>query len=340
MRKPLVSILIVNWNGKHFLKDCFRSLSQITYKNTEIVLVDNASVDNSISYIKEYYPKVKVIQNIKNLGFAQGNDIGLKEARGKAILLLNMDTIVEKSFLDNLITLLYSKDGIGAVQPKILLYPQKNRIDSIGSFLLPTGALYHFGREKDHRDPKFNRPMEIFSAKGACILIKKEVLNKTGLFDADYFAYFEETDLCQRIWLSGYKVMYQPSAIVWHKGGAASNKISSSYITFHAYKNMLLTYLKNFSTKYLMRILPVSLFLYEVVTILYFLQGKFGIAVSIQKAIFWNLFHLTETLKKRQNVQHVIRNTKDDNFLPKLMKSVNFIYYYYQFFGGMEKYKD
>lgn len=339
-KKPLVSILIVNWNGKDFLEDCFNTLLKISYKRIEIILVDNASTDDSVSHIGKMYPTIRIIENKKNLGFAQGNNIALKKAKGDAILLLNMDTLVEKTFLDNLVSRLYSQKDIGAVQPKILLYPQTKMIDSIGAFLLPTGALYHFGREKNSEKENYNKSMEIFSAKGACILFKKEVLKKTGLFDDDYFAYFEETDLCQRIWLAGYRVIYEPRAIIYHKGGAAANKMASSYITFHAYKNMILTYLKNFSLKYLLRIMPISLFLYECASILYLFKGNIGVSLAIQKSIAWNIVQLKKTLRKRNYVQEKIRSVEDDTFLPRLMRNVSFKYYYYQFFGGMENYSD
>lgn len=340
MNKPLVSVIIVNWNGRHFLDDCLNSLSKITYKKKEILFVDNASTDDSVLYVKKYFPHIKIITNAKNLGFAQGNEIGFKESKGEAILLLNTDTIVEKNLLDELTLALYERKDIGAVQPKILLYPEKNLIDSIGSFFLGNGDLYHFGREKDHKLFIYNKPMEIFSAKGACILFKKEILEHTGLFDKDYFAYFEETDLCMKIWLSGHKVLYTPNTIVYHKGGGASKQIDRSHVLFHSQKNRILTYLKNLSSKYLWRVLPTMIFLYQCVFILYVLTGKLRNAVTIQKAILWNVFHMRDTLRKRSIIQNTIRRVSDDDFLPKLTKDIRLSYYYYQFFGGMGKYKD
>jgi GT2 family glycosyltransferase len=121
--------------------------------------------------------------------------------------------------------------------------------------------LYHYGREKNSKDPLFNKPMEIYSAKGACLLFKKEVLKKTGLFDKDYFAYFEETDLCHRIWLTGNSVLYWPRTVVYHKGGGASKQMVKAFILFHAYKNRICTYIKNLSVKNLIHVLP-SIFLF------------------------------------------------------------------------------
>jgi len=340
LKDPFVSIIIVNWNGRECLKDCLDSLLSISYKNKEIIVVDNASIDNSVVFIEENYPKVILIKNNKNLGFAQGNNIGLKKANGDALLLLNPDVIVGETFLDELVKELYKEKSIGAVQPKILMYPAKNKIDSIGSFFLMNGNLYHYGREKDHRLSIYNRSMEIFSAKGACVLIKKEVLKITGFFDKEYFAYFEDTDLSIRIWIAGYRVLYSPKSIVYHVGGAAKDKTASSYIEFHSYKNGIYTYLKNLSAKYLIRILPVMISLYELASLVSLLRGNLAITWALQRAIWWNIFHIREILDKRRTVQEKIRTVSDDSFLPGLIKNVKLSYYYYQFFGGMDKYKD
>ena len=340
MRSPLVSIIIVNWNGLKYLDDCLGPLAKISYRKTEVVFVDNASTDGSVNYVRKNYPTIKIIVNPKNLGFAEGQEVAFRNVKGELLLLLSMDTIVTKDFLSELVRALYVKNRIGAVQPKILLYPQKNLIDSIGSFFLPNGDLYHFGREKKHTLPLYNVPMKIFTAKGACILFRKKVLEKTGLFDKDYFAYFEETDLCMRIWLAGYKIMYEPRAVIYHKGGGSSKQMASSFILFHSYKNGICTYLKNLSAKYLLITLPQMILLYQLAFFAYLFRGEFTSALSVQKAIGWNVFHIRKILKKRKIVQEKIRVVSDNMFLPKLIKKVKFSYYYYQFFGGMENYTD
>lgn len=333
MDKPLVSVIIVNWNGRRYLEDCLGSLAKSTYRNIEIFFVDNASTDDSVSYVKEKFPGINIIENLRNLGFAEGHKVAYKKAKGEAILLLSTDTIIKENALEELMKMLYSERNIGAVQPKLLMYPEKNLIDSIGSFFLLTGLLYHYGREKDHRQPIYNKPMEVFSAKGACILLKKEVLEKTGLFDKDYFAYFEETDLCQRIWLSSYRVVYAPKAVVYHKGGGASGQMVPSYIQFHSFKNRICTYLKNLSLKYLMVIIPLTILMYECATAFFILQAKFSLAWAMQRSIIWNIVHIRETLKKRRYVQTKIRVVSDDSFLPKLTRPVRLIYYFIIFKG-------
>lgn len=337
--KPLISIIIVNWNGKHFLEDCLGSLSKISYKNFEVIFVDNASSDGSVAYVKENFPKVKVIENSKNLGFAEGHKEAFQKAKGELILLLSTDTIVDLNLLDELVKAIYSGKNIGAVMPKLLMYPQKNLIDSIGSFFLTSGLLYHFGREKDHRQSIYNKPMEVYSAKGACILFKKDVLLKTGLFDKDFFAYFEETDLCHRIWLAGYSVFYWPGTTVYHKGAGASGQMVKGFIQFHSFKNRICSYLKNLEMKNLLKVIPLTILVYQCAFILHLLAGKFDIAWAMQKAIIWNIVHLGETLKKRKFIQTKIRVVSDDDFLPKITRSVR-LSYYLGLFRGLASYQD
>jgi GT2 family glycosyltransferase len=182
--------------------------------------------------------------------------------------------------------------------------------------------------------------MHVFSAKGACVLFRKSVLEKTGLFDKDYFAYFEETDLCMRIWLAGYSILYIPEAIVYHKGGVTSAKLMRSNILFHSYKNRIFTYVKNLSGKYLLIVLPQIFLIYQAAFVLYVVKGQFGYALAVQRGLLWNLFNLKIILAKRQHVQNVIRKISDDEYLPSVTKRVRLSYYYYQFFGGIENYKD
>lgn len=341
MHNPLVSIIIVNWNGMRFLDNCLGSLSKVKYKNTEILFVDNASVDDSVSYVKKNFPDIVILQNKNNLGYAGGHEGAFRKAKGELVLLLSTDTIVEENLLSELVKAICLEKNIGAVMPKLLMYPKKNLIDSIGSFFLTSGILYHVGRDKDQAKPQYNVSQEIFSGKGACMLFKKNVLDKTGLFDEDYFAYFEETDLCHRIWLSGNKVIYWPKTSVCHMQGGASKQMVPSFILFHSYKNILCTYIKNLSLKYLIKVLPMTLVIYQSGFLSYLFAREFSIAWAFQKSIIWNIYNLPVTLKKRRFVQNKIRAVSDDYFLPKVTRNVSLRYYYYLFTGeGLSKYHD
>jgi len=339
MVKPFVTVIIVNWNGVKYLPDCLQSLSAVSYKNRETLFVDNASTDDSVAYVKKNYPEIKLYHNKTNLGYAQGHQIGLENAKGDAVLLLSTDTIVKPNVIDELIRTLYSDPRIGVAQPKLLLYGENNKIDSIGVFFLSSGVLYHYGRGKNASLPMYNIPMEIYSAKGACMLFKREVLVKTGLFDNDYFTYFEETDLCHRIWLAGYKIVYTPRTEVMHKGGGSAKQMVPSYIYFHSYKNRLCTYIKNFSALYLFTIVPKVLLLYELLTLVYLFTGKAANAIAVQKSILWNIFFLPQTLKKRVFVQSSVRKVNDKDFMPNITRTVRLSYYYY-LFSNLSNYID
>ena len=140
-----VSIIIVNYNGRQLLEKCLKSLDQTSFKSFEIIVVDNASTDTSVSYLQSTYPKIKLIRLASNTGFANGNNEALPYVKGEYVLFLNNDTHVKKDFFEPLIEVLDKNKTIGGVQSKILLVSDKKRHDSVGAYLTPTGFLYHFG---------------------------------------------------------------------------------------------------------------------------------------------------------------------------------------------------
>lgn len=338
MEKPLVSIIIVNWNGLEHLKICFSSLTKLKYSNFETILVDNGSTDGSVEYVKKNYPKVILVQNKKNLGFAEANNVGFKKAGGEYILLLNNDVKVTSDFLTKLVQVLEAGAKIGVGQPKIILLGSK-RLQSGGAFLTSTGFLYHFGREKNPSDKKYNQQMPIFSANGSCMLIRREVIEKVGLFDPDLFCYFEESDFCWRAWLAGYKTLYIPSAVIWHKGGRTSRRFKSSFIQYHSFKNRICSLIKNLGRFELLKILPVHLMFCQLAAIGLFFKGGLSTGWAVQRAIAWNIVHLKKTLKKRKKIQGKIRKISDKELMPKVKKFVRPLYFYYLLIG-LGSYKD
>lgn len=332
----LISIIIPNWNGKEFLKKCLDSIECIHYRNIEIIFVDNASSDGSCEFVESNYPSVKIIKSDKNLGFAEGCNIGFEKSCGDYILFLNNDTEVTPNFLSILVEDLKNRQNLAGIQPKILLMDDPSIIDSICGFMTSTGLLYHFGYGQSAKDPKYDKPIEIFSMKGVAMLFKRSILEKVGLFDPDFFAYFEETDLCHRIWLAGYKIAYNPKAIIYHKGQATAKKLPSAFVQFHSFKNRINSYIKNLDSPNLVKILPIHLLVCFVMSVAW---PRYFIA--IHKAIWWNISTFKKTLKKRKKIQGEIRKVKDKYFLPKLSRKVKFSYYFpYGFFRKIEKYDD
>lgn len=338
--KKMVSVIIVNWNGLKYLQECLKSLEKINYRNCEIIIVDNNSSDGSQEFIKKNYPETKIIQNNKNLGFAEANNRGYEKTEGEYVLLLNNDTIVEKDFLSPLVEYLDSHPEMGVVQPKILLWNNPTKIQLVGSYLINSGFLYYFGYEKDKDRNQFDKPIEIFSAVGACMLIRRDVIKKVGLFDNDFFAYFEETDFCWRVWLAGYKIVYLPQPIIYHKGAATSSLMAPSFIQFHSFKNRICSHLKNLDTPELLKILSLHLFFVNCVSAFYFLTGKWRLSCTLQKSIWWNIFNIKSTWAKRKIVQNKIRRISDKGLMPQIKKRVPLRYHYYYFFKGLEEYND
>lgn len=341
MSQNKVSIIILNYNQPQLTIDCLKSLSKLEYKNYEVILVDNGSTDNSVEKIKKHGVAVKnfkLVEKKENLGFAEGNNVGFEHTTGKYILFLNNDTLVEKNFLRPLVEKLELDSRLGAVQPKILQYPQKEIIDSVGSYLIATGFLCHFGHNKKDQ-PKYNKESQIFSMKGACMLFKKEVLDKVGVFDKDYFAYFEETDLCLRTLTTGYKIKYIPESNIFHRGGETSKKMDTAFVNFHSYKNRVYTYLANFQILTILKILPLHILMCEIVSIMYLITLNIPMFLAVQKAMIWNLFNLPKLVKKRAAIKK-IRAVRDRQYLPEVMKKVRLSYYYHLFTTSLRGYRD
>ena len=185
-RAPLVSVIILNWNGKKFLHTCVSSLVQIKNPLIEIIVVDNNSSDGSVSYMRKNFPKVKVIASDKNNGFAGGNNIGARTAAGQYLLFLNNDTKVSKEFLLPIIEACKRDPHIGCVQPEMRVMDHPDLLDEAGAYLTMSGFLYHYGYRKVHRLPMYRTTRVVFSAKGACMLIPKHAFEEVGGFDEDF----------------------------------------------------------------------------------------------------------------------------------------------------------
>jgi|SRR3989338_3443543 len=338
-----VSIIVLNWNGKKFLKNCLDSLTQLAYPQVEIIVVDNNSKDGSQEFVKENYRKAILIENKENYGFAKGNNIGLKASTGDYILILNNDTVVAPNFLEPLIKDFEDNPKIACLQPQIRLSENKQFLDGAGAFLTFTGFLYHFGYLKDRMKPKYNKKMKIFSAKGACMLLRRKAIEKVGLFDEDFFIFFEETDLCFRLWLAGYSVMYEPKSVIYHLGGGdttSSNSYQNEKRTYLSFRNMICCYLKNFGTHNLLTVMSMFIFTQTILFLYYLITLKLNLAKVIVKAYWWNICNLHSTIKKRSIVQHNIRKISDTRLNKYIFHNPKIDYYYYLLVGRLINYRD
>ena len=331
MKKWMVSIIIVNLNGCEYLKVCLQSLSSLTFRDYEIVLVDNNSTDNSIKFVKENYSRIRIIENKENLGFAEANNIGAKQAKGEYLLFLNNDTRVTPDFLDKLVLRMEEDATIGMCQGKLLLMDEPGRLDVLGGYLTSTGFLKHVGLDEVDRG-QYNQEREIFSPRGACMMIRRNLFEKLSGFDKDFFAYFEETDLAWRVWLAGYRIVYVPRSVIYHKVGATTRSLAFSFIQYHSYKNRIRSLVKNLGLRNLFLLLPFHLFLCSVLALASLLCLKCKRAGAILRAMGWNIRHLRATLRKRKIVQSRIRKVSDREIFSRVGAKIPFT----QFWGSMK----
>lgn len=289
------------------------------YSDFEVLFVDNGSTDDSVEFVRRGYegdPRFKILRNERNLGYAEGNNVGLRKASGEYFALLNNDTKVDPSWLRMLVDAVQSLH-VGSAQSKIVRMDQPSILDCAGGLLDFYG--YHFERGKDESVYNYNESAEIFYAKGASFLVKREVLAKTGLFDSDMFLYFDEVDLCWRIWLSGYSVVYAPGSVVRHASGATASSMQQKKVFFYS-RNHFLVILKNYDLTNMSKAVVVSLLFEARNFMLFMFRGKPLSALSLLRGIFWNVKSLGATWRKRQIVQHCIRKVSDEDFRKRMLK--------------------
>lgn len=334
----LVSIIIVNWNGKKWLEKCLDSLCSQSYKNFEIIFVDNASTDDSVVFVEGNYPEVIIVKSDKNLGFAGGNNLGLPYTKGEYILLLNNDVWVTENYLEKFVEAFEKIPNAGSVQSKMILMNNPEKLDVCGSYWTGSSFLYHYGYAQNQGLEKFNRMMPFFSNKGASMMIRKDVLDKVGFLDEEFWSYYEETDLCHRIWLAGYECWYYPEAVMYHAGGGTSLTFHNSYIQFHNFKNKLLSFLKNFEGWTLVKVLPVYFFANIALSFFWLLQGKWRHFLALYQSVWWNIIYFEQTMRKRRTVQG-FRKKSDKEIFKQVKRNPRLVYYYY-LLTGLEKYEE
>lgn len=332
MKKPLISIVILNWNGKDNLTTCLQSFKKVTYKPIEIIVVDQNSSDGSQNMLKKHFPNIKLISNKDNRGYSGGNNIGIRASKGEYVLILNNDTIVDPKFLEPLIRECEIDIQIGCIQPKLLYASDHKMLNAVGSFFTSTGFLYHYGYRKLQSKVQYNKQLRIFSAKGAAMLLRKSALKKVGLFDEDFFIYFEETDLCHRLWLGGYTVIYEPKSVVYHCEAIDTHKQMQEYtITYLSFRNRISSFITNLELFNLSKILMVLGFVYLGLMFYYLVKFRLEISWAILMSIFWNIKNIGLILKKRSHVQRKIRKLSDEELFKVIKHNPPLIYYYYLF---------
>lgn len=328
MTTPKVSILIPNYNGKKWLENLLPTLEKTTYPNKEILVVNNGSKDDSADFLSKNYPRIRVLELKKNIGFAGANNLGVKKAKGKYVLLLNNDTQVPPDFLEPLVEGMEKDRTIGVIQPMIRSLRNKSVLDASSSFFTSTGFMYHYGYYQSYKKNQYNVEHFVYSAKGACLFTTRKDYIELGGLDEDFITYVEESDYCHRIWLSGKKVLYLPKSYIYHWGGGDMSVMEKSETTiYRSFKNRFYSYIKNLSYVELLKLLPIHFIFCEAMIFSALLRGIVRNALSAQLGTLWWIFHLPTILKKRKLVQEKIRKVGDDDFLPLIKRDPPLSYY-------------
>lgn len=333
-----VAVVVLNWNGKSLLEKFLPSIVKYTPNYAQVFVVDNASSDSSISFLKEHYKEIKVILNSVNGGFAKGYNDGLKKIEAEYYVLLNSDVEVSEGWIEPVLELMQADTTIAACQPKIKSYANKQMFEyagAAGGFIDKYGYAFCRGRvfnsfEEDKG--QYDDSKEIFWATGACLFVRSECYHKIGGLDEDFYAHMEEIDLCWRLKNLGYKIMYCSKSVVYHLGGATLTKINPQK-TYLNFRNNLVLFFKNHSSKYFWIKFFIRMNLDGVAGFKFLFSGQPLHFWAVLKAHYSFYSTFSHTLKKRKNLKQQV-NAYATTAIYR--KSIVFDY----FISGKKKFSD
>lgn len=268
-----VTIVIPNYNGKHFMEPCLSSLSEQTYKDFHILVIDNASSDGSIEYMEENYPDIELIKLQKNFGFSKAVNIGIQHSRTPYVILLNNDTTVDTRYVEEMVKAIEKSPKIFSVSSKMIQMYHPELIDSAGDLytLLGWGVCRGCGRPVSN----YQKYDEIFTACAGAAIYRRSVFDEIGYFDENHFAYLEDIDIGYRARIYGYYNMYCPTALVYHVGsGTSGSKYNSFKVKLAARNNLYLNYKNMPALQLVLNFIPLAIGYF--VKYLFFCKIGFG----------------------------------------------------------------
>jgi len=290
----LISVIVLNYNGKGFLNSCLSSLASQTYSDFEVIVVDNGSRDGSPEYIEENYPWVRLAKNDENLGFAGGTNVGIRAAKGEFIITLNNDSRADSRFIEELIKPMADPE-VGVCAAK-MLFPD-GRINSAGICISRSGAAWDRGMFEPDRG-QYEFVEEVFGACAGAALYRREMMDEIGLFDEDFFLYLEDVDLAFRARLAGWKCLYVPGArVIHHHGGTAG--VGSDLAVYYGNRNIVWYPIKDFPFRLLITSLPFIVARNLAVIPYYALRGQGGV---ILRSKLDALKGVVKMMEKRKDV--------------------------------------
>ncbi len=311
MELPLVSVLVLNYNGKKFLQECFDSLKSGTYKSTEILLIDNKSTDDSIAFTKEHYPDVRIVQTHANAGYSRAYNIAFNHAQGKYVVMLNNDVRVDPDWLKPMVDVAENDPDIAALQPKILSMLEPNHFEyagASGGYIDRYGYPFLRGRIFFTIEPdegQYQDEQEVFWTSGAAMFLRREAIEKSLNLDEDFVHHMEEIDLCWRLHLTGFRLKVVPKSVIWHYAGATI-KTDSYMKLYWNHRNNIFMMIKNLELVNICLFLPARVLLdfiniFSAILLRQDLRHSFAIISSY----FWLVANFGLILRKRRVVQHI-----------------------------------
>ena len=303
MEKPKVSVIVLNYNGKKYLKGCFESLKKTTYPNFEVVMVDNKSTDNSAEYVKKNFKWIRIIDAGSNMGWAVGNNIGIRNTNGKYVVLLSNDTICTPNWLSEIVNVIESDPQIGVV----------------GSW--PVEFVY---MKCDLNKFPYKKIQEASTVGGAAMMVRREVFERIGYLEEKYFMYWEDTEFCYRSILAGYKVKLNYDSIVYHLVGGSAKRESAKRWKYEMTKNRLHMHIKLMSSLYLSGFIFFEigkLFLNLLKLPFCIIANEENFADAVISAWVWNIRNLKNTLHERSTIRNKLGHKYDNRLIYLSLKT-------------------
>jgi len=258
MSMPLVSVIIVNWNGRHLLARCLESVFNQTFTDIEVILVDNGSTDDSAAYIDSEFPRVRLISLSKNRGFTGGNNEGFRQSNGSFIVLLNNDAALKNDWLEYMLSVMESDAGMGSCASKIMI-DGTDMLDSAGDIFTTAFTGTKLGELQ--KESNYTKSRAVSGPCAAAAIYRRTMLEQIGFFDEDFFLNHEDTDLNMRAWFAGWRCQFVPAAVAYHKVSSSIGELSDTSVYYFS-RNSLWVWAKNVPLPLMLRFLPQRI-LYE-----------------------------------------------------------------------------
>jgi len=302
---PTVDIIICAYNNREITSQCLDSLLNLSYPNFKIILVDDCSTDDSVSFLRSKYPTVIIVENKKNLGAAKTRSNGIKLSKAEYIVTMDNDATLSSDWLTIMVELMESDKKIGQAGGKVLSFNNSEILAEAGVSMQFRGKGYAIGLGELAIDEKYNKTREVLSVSTASMIVRRKVLDKIGGFCDAYYYGYEDTDLSLMINIAGYKVIYYPKAVSYHMLSTTINQTIGKKRVYYWMRNRILIMLRNYELKNLFKYLPANL--------RFTISDCFHYPERIIPTLlgwFWIIFHLPSILKQRKEINN-FRKVKD-----------------------------